>query len=62
MGDVALTTPVLKGIVTQFPDVELTLMTRQEFSPFFTSLKGLKLFFPDFKTRHKGITGLSAFL
>jgi len=58
MGDVALTTPVLRGIRTEYPDVELTLMTRQEFSPFFTSIRGLKLFFPDFKTRHKGITGI----
>ncbi len=58
MGDVALTTPVLKGMREQYPGVELTFMTRQEFAPFFRSIPGLKLFFPDFRKRHKGIAGL----
>lgn len=58
MGDVALTTPVIKAIREQYPDVEITLITRQTFSPFFTSIRGLNLFFPDFGNRHKGIGGL----
>jgi len=58
MGDVALTTPVLKGMLEQHPEAEITLMTRKSFSPFFTSLKGLKLFFPDFQKRHNGVAGI----
>ncbi len=58
MGDVALTTPVLKGMREQYPDVELVLVTRAVFKPFFSSIDGLKFFFPDLKNRHKGLLGL----
>lgn len=58
MGDVALTVPVLKGMVEQHPDIELQLLTRSDFIPFFASIKGLSIFAPDFKERHKGIAGL----
>jgi ADP-heptose:LPS heptosyltransferase len=58
MGDVALTTPVLKGMREQFPEVEMVLLTRPGFKPFFSSNAGLQLFTTDFKDRHKGIWGL----
>ncbi len=58
MGDVALTTPVLKGMREQYPEVELLLLTRPIFKAFFNSSAGLELFFPDFKKRHKGFRGL----
>jgi ADP-heptose:LPS heptosyltransferase len=58
MGDVALTTPVLRGIRMQYPDIELLLLTRSSFRPFFTSIDGVQLFFPDLTKRHKGFSGL----
>jgi ADP-heptose:LPS heptosyltransferase len=58
MGDVALTTPVLSEMSKQYPDVEVVMLTRAAFKPFFYSISGLRLFFPDFKNRHKGLTGL----
>jgi ADP-heptose:LPS heptosyltransferase len=58
MGDVALTVPALKGMREQYPEVELTLLTRAAFKPFFSSVPGLDLFFPDLKKRHKGLYGL----
>ena len=58
MGDVALTTPVLKGMRNQYPEIELVLLTRDAFKPFFTSVDGLELIFPDLKNRHKGFLGL----
>jgi ADP-heptose:LPS heptosyltransferase len=58
MGDVALTTPVLKGMREQYPEVELLMVTRPMFKPFFSSVKGLQFIFPDFKRRHKGFLGL----
>ncbi|MCX6255811.1 MAG: glycosyltransferase family 9 protein [Bacteroidia bacterium] len=58
MGDVALTTPVLTGMRKQYPDIELILLTRPAFKPFFSSIGGLQLFFPDLKNRHKGFPGL----
>lgn len=58
MGDVALTTPVLGGMRQQYPDVQLMLLTRQSFRPFFSSIPGLELFFPDLKKRHKWLWGI----
>jgi ADP-heptose:LPS heptosyltransferase len=58
MGDVALTTPVLSGMRMQFPEVEIVLLTRLTFKPFFNSIGGLRLFFPDLKKRHSGFFGI----
>jgi len=58
MGDVALTTPVLRGVMQQYPDVELVLLTRPSFEPFFSSFNRLTLFFTDLKKRHRGFFGL----
>jgi ADP-heptose:LPS heptosyltransferase len=58
MGDVALTTPVLRAIRQQYPEAEVVLLTRPLFSPFFYSLDGLTLFLTDLKKRHKGFLGL----
>jgi ADP-heptose:LPS heptosyltransferase len=58
MGDVALTTPVLQAMRKTYPDVEIVLLTRDAFRPFFRSVSGLKLFHPDLKNRHMGIAGI----
>ena len=58
MGDVALTTPVLKGFKEKYPDANLILLTRAEFKPFFSAIPGLTFVFPDFNARNNGISGL----
>lgn len=58
MGDVALLTPVLGGFAEQFGTVNILLVTRKTFKPFFRHSDDLQLFFPDFKGRHKGLTGI----
>jgi ADP-heptose:LPS heptosyltransferase len=58
MGDVALVTPVLKGLLDKYPDVEVVMLTRSTFKPFFSESPRLKIFTPDFKDRHKGIAGI----
>ena len=58
LGDVILTLPVLKGMTEKYPDVELLVLTRRNFQPLFGALQNLKFFFPDFKTRHAGLTGI----
>jgi ADP-heptose:LPS heptosyltransferase len=58
MGDVALLTPVLKAMRSQYPDIEMTLVTRPVFAPFFSSIPGLTLFLADFRKRYKGIVGI----
>lgn len=58
MGDVALVTPVLKELNKQYPDVDVVLITRSAFKPFFNEADHLSIYSPDFKVRHKGIPGL----
>jgi ADP-heptose:LPS heptosyltransferase len=58
MGDVALTTPVLKGVREQYPEAEIILLTRPAFRSFFTSIDRLNFFYPDFGKRHRGFHGL----
>lgn len=58
MGDVALTTPVLKAFSQQYPDIEVVLVTSPSFNPFFYSIEGLTLFPSDLRNRHKGFSGL----
>ncbi|HEX2976726.1 MAG TPA: glycosyltransferase family 9 protein [Bacteroidales bacterium] len=58
MGDVALTAPVLSAMRSQYPEVEIVMLTRKAFNPFFSSIDGLEFFFPDFQNRHKGLPGL----
>ena len=60
MGDVALTTPVLKGMREQYPEVELVLLTRQSFKPFFSSISGLGFVFPDIVTETQGDHGINS--
>jgi len=58
MGDVALLTPVIMSLRKQYPDVEITIVTRRAFESFFYSISGIKLFFPDYKKNHKGLPGI----
>jgi ADP-heptose:LPS heptosyltransferase len=58
MGDVALTLPVLREMSDQFPQVEIVMVTREAFIPFFAAAGSTKLFSPDFAGRHKGVKGL----
>jgi ADP-heptose:LPS heptosyltransferase len=58
MGDVALTTPVIRGLRKQYPDTDITIMTRSVFAPFYYSIDRLEFLFPDFKKRHKGLSGI----
>jgi len=58
MGDVALVVPVIKGMREHYPDVELVLVTRPAFAPFFQSIEGVTLIYPDLGERHKGFFGL----
>jgi len=58
MGDVALVAPVLEALRLQYPEIELVLLTRSAFKPFFTSSNRLSIFTPDLKKRHKGFFGI----
>jgi len=58
MGDVALTTPVIASLREQYPEIEITLLTRPAFMPFFYGMPGLQVFPADFEKRHKGFLGI----
>lgn len=58
IGDVAMTVPVLRALTEQYPEVKLTVLTREFFTPFFRDLKNVSVYAADLKGRHKGFFGL----
>ncbi|WP_281923025.1 glycosyltransferase family 9 protein [Flavobacterium collinsii] len=58
MGDVAMTVPVLRAFVKQYPTVKITVISRPFFKPFFEGIPNLDFFAFDEKERHKGFAGL----
>ncbi len=58
MGDVALTVPVIRNVLETNSDLQITLVTRPFFAPFFFGIPRLKLYFPHLDGKHKGIKGL----
>ncbi|MFB9107015.1 glycosyltransferase family 9 protein [Flavobacterium gyeonganense] len=58
MGDVAMTVPVLRAFVKQYPTVKLTVISRPFFKPFFEGIPNIEFFAFDEKESHKGFPGL----
>ncbi|APY11015.1 ADP-heptose--LPS heptosyltransferase RfaF [Seonamhaeicola sp. S2-3] len=58
MGDVAMTAPVLRALITKYPELKITVLTRDFFAPFFRDLPNVKVFPAAVKTKHKGVFGL----
>jgi ADP-heptose:LPS heptosyltransferase len=57
MGDVALTLPVLQSLKSNFPEIEITLITRPKFSAIFDQ-SGIKIFEADLEQNYSGVAGL----
>ena len=53
-----MTAPVVKAFRTANPDVDITILTRPFFQPFFRDIEGVEFITPDFNGRHKGFGGL----
>lgn len=58
MGDVAMTVPVLKALVAQNPNVNLTVLTKPFFKPLFRNIPNLSVFEAEINEKHKGVFGL----
>lgn len=58
MGDVAMTVPVLRAFVKQYPEVKITVISRPFFKPFFDGIPNVAFFAFDEKEKHKGFPGL----
>ena len=58
MGDVAMTVPVLRALVTQNPEINITFVSRPFYKPFFSNIPNVTFYEIDLKKRHKGFFGL----
>jgi ADP-heptose:LPS heptosyltransferase len=58
MGDVAMTVPVIRAFVQQYPEVKLTIVSRGFFEPFFKDIPNVSFFKVEVDKRHKGFLGL----
>lgn len=58
MGDVAMTVPILRALVNQYPDVKITVVSRPFFAPFFEDIPQMNFFPADVKNTYKGFGGI----
>lgn len=58
MGDVAMTVPIISALVSQYPEVKVTVVSRPFFKPFFNHIPNVDFFAVDLNNRHKGFLGL----
>ncbi|SDD71476.1 ADP-heptose:LPS heptosyltransferase [Pricia antarctica] len=58
MGDVAMTIPVLSALTHDYPNLKITVLTKNFFAPMFAQFKNVEVFEADVKGRHKGVFGL----
>ncbi|WP_188620855.1 glycosyltransferase family 9 protein [Flavobacterium suaedae] len=58
MGDVAITVPVIRALISQHKNVKVTVVSRAFFKPFFNGIPRLDFFAAEPKGRHKGLLGI----
>jgi len=58
MGDVALLVPVIRSLVATHTNVEVTVVTRPRFAPFFYDIERVKVFAADVDYTYNGIFGI----
>lgn len=58
MGDVAMISPIVSSLSSQYPDKEIYVLTRAFFQPFFEKNSNIHFVDIDLKHRHKGLIGI----
>lgn len=58
MGDVAMVVPVLRALTTQHPSLQITVLTKALFEPFFRDIANVNVIVANIKGEHKGVYGL----
>ena len=59
LGDIAMTVPVVHDLAVQYPDLDITMLSREMARPLFERLpSNVHFFAADLKGRHKGLFGL----
>jgi len=59
MGDVAMTVPVVKALLTQNPELQITYVSRPQFADFFANIPRLNFFTADLDNNYKSFTGIA---
>ncbi len=59
MGDVALTIPVIASLVSNYPEIRITFVTRKEYEPLFYNIPGIEIIGVNLNdSYYKGILGI----
>ena len=58
LGDVAMTVPVIKLLLQQHPNLQVTLVSTPFVQPLFNEIERLHFYAADLQGRHQGVTGL----
>ncbi|MGY5355050.1 glycosyltransferase family 9 protein [Wenyingzhuangia sp. IMCC45467] len=58
MGDVAMTVPVIKTMITQNPNIKITIVSKAFLKPLFDDLEQVSFFAADVKGKHRGFKGI----
>jgi ADP-heptose:LPS heptosyltransferase len=58
MGDVAMTVPVIRHLLHDYPDLKLTFVSDKKFAPLFSEINRCHFVSADLKGKHSGIFGL----
>ncbi len=58
MGDVAMTVPVIRELLNAHPELEIVMVSRKAFQPFFQGMERLRFHVLEPQGRHKGLQGL----
>jgi len=58
MGDVAMTIPVIKQLLEQHPELEISFVSNKSFKPMFFGIDRLRFVEAETKGKHKGILGI----
>ena len=63
LGDIAMTVPVVHDLAVQYPDLDITMLSREMARPLFELLpNNVHFFAADLKGRHKGFWGLNCLI
>ncbi len=58
MGDVAMTVPIIRALSEQHNTIQITVVSRPFFEPFFNQIPNVSFYAIDLKNRHKGFFGI----
>ena len=60
IGDVAMTAPIVHSLAVQYPDLEITMLSREALRPIFKEMpSNVRFIGADLKGKHHGISGLN---